>query len=244
MAELDKMSMEDRELWAIEARAGRLQAAIQSSHETAAGLRDKLRHWDQTFLRRIGWAWSQWAELVARSKREVEAKLQRPRSLMRAGLAAFQRCHWRAQPQQRRMLSFVWTCSRPYLAKSLQSWRWWAAERRSSRTYQEKMVRRLLNQRVASVFDSWVELLEAQRRRLQVARGVVQRMQERGMSRSWVRWRIYVRQMQDLQAIMETWVMRSRHLAVRAVFQSEFSSKLLPSLASPFSLVNYGCGQA
>lgn len=242
MAELDKMSMEDRELWAIEARSGRLQAAIQGSHETAARLRDKLRHWDQTFLRRIAWAWSQWTELVARSKRDIEAKLQRPRSLMRAGLAAFQRCHWRAQPQQRRMLSIVWTCSRPYLAKSLQSWHRWAAERRMDRKDQEKTVRRLLNQRVASVFDSWVELLEAQRRRLHVARGVVRRMQERSMSRSWVRWCIYIRQMQDLQAILETWVTRSRHLAVRAVLQSEFSSIL--SLDSPFSLVYYGCGQA
>lgn len=216
MAELDKMSMEDRELWAVEARSTRLQAAVHGNRKKAGRLRDNLRHWDQVFLRRLGWAWSQWAEVLARARRKVAANSQRLRTLKQDGLAAFRRCRWRAQPKQRLMLGFVRACSRPYAAKSLQSWRQWAAERDTLRHTQKRAVLGFLNKRVASVFDCWVELLEAKRRRLQLARGAVQRMQERGVSRSWARWCRFVEQMQQLQSVLETWVIRSRHVVVRA----------------------------
>eukprot|EP01043_Picozoa_sp_COSAG02_P023802 COSAG02_NODE_1281_length_13472_cov_8.763048_10_plen_430_part_00 len=217
MAELDKMSMEDRELWAVEARSARLQAAIHhGSREKVGRLRDHLRHWDQVFLRRLGWAWSQWAAALARARRKMAANLQRPHILKQAGLVALQRCRWRAQPKQRLMIGFIRTCSRPHLTKSLQSWRHWAAERDVLRKSHEHAVLRILNKRVASAFDCWIELLDANRRRLQLARGVVHRMQERGVSRSWARWCWFVEQMQQLQAVLETWVIRSHHAVVRA----------------------------
>jgi hypothetical protein len=195
LAELERMSMEDRELWLVAARSGRLTAAVRSSHEKAARLREQMRHWDESWLRRLRWAWERWAVLVARARRSAAAQSHRPRTLMQGVLAAFQRCHWRAQPKQRLLIGLIRTCSRPHLTRALRSWQAWAIRRDQARATQERLVRRVLHKTTAPVFDCWVELLETKRRRLQRARGVILRLQERGLSRSWARWCQYVGQM-------------------------------------------------
>lgn len=66
-------------------------------------------------------------------------------------------------------------------------------------TCEMDQIRRLLHKRAAHSFDCWVYLLEGKRRNLQRMRGIVLRIQERELSRSWARWCQFVGQMRALQ---------------------------------------------
>lgn len=200
-AELMQMTLEDRELWAVERRSGRLTAAIGDGQGSkAAQLRKQMRHWDDVFRRRLEWAWECWGRLMARAKRRNAALLQRPCAQLKEGLAAFKFCFWRAQLQQQTLLGFMRRIAQPHLAKVLHTWQPWARDRKAARAVQEKMVRRVLQSRTAPAFDTWVDLLEVKRRRLQRARGTILRLRERDVSRCWERWLQFVDQMRALQS--------------------------------------------